>query len=365
MNTFILSPCGISTLLAVCKDEQRKILNINANASSAKDVIEADRLAIDDLINNAQEALQNANNVAVRRMSAELGALTLYYNDRLDFKNDVHFLLSSDTWLGEACTNLIRGWLEHKGATCIVHRQEGLQTQKLPDFHNALAELAPQLIEQIDEYKKKHFRVAFNLTAGFKAVQGFLQTLGMFHADELIYVFERTDHLMRIPRIPVRIDGIEDIRGHLDAIRKLSLGLSTQKEELSGVPETMLLNVDDEIILSAWGNIFWQEAQKILYEEKIYAPVCDKVRLTHTFISDVKKLPPDRLVILNQRLDQLCRSMHKSDSLAALSFKKLKGKPVPGSTHEFNAWSDKDAKRCFGHFEDDCFIIDQLEKHLK
>jgi hypothetical protein len=43
----------------------------------------------------------------------------------------------------------------------------------------------------------------------------------------------------------------------------------------------------------------------------------------------------------------------------------LKGKPHPQATHECDAWSDKDAKRLYGHFEaTETFIIDSLSSHL-
>jgi len=364
MNTFIISPCGISTLLSGRSKEERDVLIKYANVASPNETPEDDLAEIERLISQAREALLHTDLAAVRRMSAEIGALTLYYEDQLDFKNDFHFLLSSDTWLGEKGAQLIREWLVHKGAACVVHRQEGLQMLHMKDFHNALAELAPQLIEQIAGFKKKHYKVVFNLTAGFKAVQGFLQTLGMFHADELIYLFERTNHLMRIPRIPVQIDGLEEVRTHLGSIRRLAIGLPVAADELDDVPETMLLNIDGEYILSAWGNIFWQEAKKVLYKEMIYPPPCNKVRLAETFFNSAKKLSTERLVILNQRIDQLCRMLSTNDNLDSLNFKPLAGKPVSGSTHEFYAWSDGDAKRCFGHFKGDIFIVDKLDEHL-
>ncbi len=37
---------------------------------------------------------------------------------------------------------------------------------------------------------------------------------------------------------------------------------------------------------------------------------------------------------------------------------------MPPSTNEMDAWSDRDAKRIYGHFEEDVFVIDRLYKKL-
>ena len=47
-----------------------------------------------------------------------------------------------------------------------------------------------------------------------------------------------------------------------------------------------------------------------------------------------------------------------------LDFKQIKGKAMSPSTHEIDAWSDKDAKRIFGHYEGDAFVLDKLNKGL-
>lgn len=54
----------------------------------------------------------------------------------------------------------------------------------------------------------------------------------------------------------------------------------------------------------------------------------------------------------------------KRCNLSSLNFKELKGNPKPPSTHECDAWADQDAKRLFGHFEKDSFVLDQLAKAL-
>jgi hypothetical protein len=42
----------------------------------------------------------------------------------------------------------------------------------------------------------------------------------------------------------------------------------------------------------------------------------------------------------------------------------LKGNPIAGSTHEFDAWADADARRVFCHYENGALILDKLGKAL-
>ena len=47
------------------------------------------------------------------------------------------------------------------------------------------------------------------------------------------------------------------------------------------------------------------------------------------------------------------------------TFKKLHGKPCPGSTHELYAWNDGSTGRLFAHFEDNGTVVfDRLDGHL-
>jgi hypothetical protein len=51
------------------------------------------------------------------------------------------------------------------------------------------------------------------------------------------------------------------------------------------------------------------------------------------------RLPPDRLRLVGERIDDLARHLElsRSDRLRSLYFKKLEGNPCPPSTHELDA----------------------------
>jgi len=106
----------------------------------------------------------------------------------------------------------------------------------------------------------------------------------------------------------------EDLK-HLKTWRRLALGLPVKPEKCREIPDSFLLNLDEE--LAPWGEL-------ALHLER-----------------------PDHP---NPR---------------SLYCHKLSGTPVPGCTHEIYAWSDKNAGRifgiCHGHRR---FEIKQLGEHL-
>jgi hypothetical protein len=48
-------------------------------------------------------------------------------------------------------------------------------------------------------YRESGYHIVFNLTGGFKSIQGWMQTLGMFYADEIVYIFETGKELLPGP----------------------------------------------------------------------------------------------------------------------------------------------------------------------
>jgi putative CRISPR-associated protein (TIGR02619 family) len=176
-------------------------------------------------------------------------------------------LLSTDTWLGEEAAKLVAKWLDNHNLRVEVRRQADLQTSDLAAFQLALSELVHWSEETLPRFHQSGYRVIFNLTGCFKSVQGFLQTLAMFYADEVVYIFETTPELMRIPRLPVRISAEEMIRDHISLFRRLALRLTVTNAE--GVPETLLMQLDGQIALSPWGELVWQREGKRLYEQRV------------------------------------------------------------------------------------------------
>ncbi len=336
-----------------------------ANEPTAAAIPTADRQCLEALIQHVQGALlaEGTDLAMATRMSAEINGIVKLYGGQFQPKrSDCHYLLSTDTWLGQQTAQLIADWLQQQGCTHTqVLHQKDLQTKDMQAFQSALADLVQWCEQTVDGYRQRGFRVIFNLTGGFKSVQGFLQTLAFFYADETVYVFETSD-LIRIPRLPVRLVAAETVRENLMTFRQLSLGLPA--EHLEQVPETLLLRIDDQVALSPWGELVWQRTKKQLYAEALHPAPSPQIIFTDRFRRSVEGLAPDRLVLVNERIDALARFLQDGFNSPSLDFKPLRGNPCPPSTHEIDAWADQDAKRIFGHYEGNCFVLDKLDQGL-
>lgn len=363
----ILSPCGTSLLTNGSTDEERRLLNRHANTRTVDDLGE-DRAAVEGRVSAVQRLLANADAVQAKRASAELNGILSLYDEEPKNARDHHIVLCTDTWLGEQTGRIVEGWLRRNGHTSVeLRRQSDLQTADLQLFQSALSDLVQWLDSMIDGYRQQQYRILFNLTGGFKSVQGFLQTLGNLYADETLYVFEAPNSpLLRIPRLPVRLDIIDTVRQHINVIRRLANGLSVSSTDLSGVPETFLLRIDNAVSLSPWGTVVWEQARKKLYCERVWPTPSDRIQYGPEFLDSTQGQPGDRWLNLNDKLDKLAVYLEgdQTKPLRSLDLKALKGNPKPPSTHEFNAWADRDAKRVFCHYEGDTLILDRLDKAL-
>ncbi len=367
VRRFILSPCGTSFLTNGSTDAQRKAIYKYANAKTSADIPPDDLTLLEDRIREVQSKLAQATVEEAARMSAELNGIIKFYGGKLQDFQDFHCLLCTDTWLGEQTARLVESWLRQSGFVNLdVHRQSDLQTASLMEFQSALSDLVHWAESTIVGYRESGYLIIFNLTGGFKSVQGFLQTLATFYADETFYIFETSTDLLRIPRLPVKLDALDEIRDRLQIFRRLAMGLPVRENDLDGIAETLLLKIDDNVGLSPWGDLVWVRTRSELYRDRVHPAPSSKIAFSKKFEASVKGLPGDRCELINQRLDQLAcyLEIRSRPNPEALQFQPIEGKKKLPSTHEFYAWSDLDAKRIFGHFDGDTFILDELDKHL-
>lgn len=363
----VFSPCGTSLLTNGSSEDERRLLNRHSNSRSLEEMGD-DRSTVEARVQRVRESTSAMNSNAARRAAAELnGILTLSDEEPKDCRYH-HVLLCTDTWLGEQTGRIVEDWLRSHGHTSVeLRRQSDLQTANLQLFQSALSDLVQWLHSTIDGYRRQQYRIVFNLTGGFKSVQGFLQTLGNLYADETVYVFEAPNSpLLRIPRLPVRLDITDTVRSHLRVIRRLANGLSVPSADLSGVPETFLLRIDDAVSLSPWGTVVWEQARKELYGEQVWPAPSDRFKFGRDFLNGTQGQPRDRLLNVNDKLDKLAAYLEgtQSRSLKSLNLKALNGNPKPPSTHEFDAWADRDAKRVYCHYDGNTLVLDRLDSAL-
>lgn len=352
----IVSTCGTS-LLTNLAGEQRSLVTRWANARRPEDVPAKDRQHLQNLIDKARARMQDADHAERAKLSAEYNGLACYYDSRFAPK-DQHWLIATDTWLGQATAGIL---VDILGESAQVKRIPYLRTEDLVDFRLAMSALVRMCAEEI---RPLGLHVVFNLTGGFKSVQGFMQALGMLYADETIYVFESSRELLRLPRLPIRLDAESTVRDTLHIWRRLAARLPVQQTEAAKIPEIFLFTIGGENELSEWGELVWQEVRHKLLSEKLLPSIDDKVRFGPRFEASTTNCSRDELRQINERIGELARHLHDPTfNLRHLDFKKL-NISHQGSTHECDAWAQSGAKRLFGHFEGGVFILDRLGEGL-
>ncbi len=366
---FILSPCGTSLLTNGWGHKERSLVFKNANRKRREDVCSEERTVLEDRIQSLKIALERATPQEVSKMSAELNGIVSFYDGDISLpRNDYHLLLATDTWLGEETARLVERWLNKANSRFVVevYRHLDLQTEDLYSFQLSLSELIKRLDEQLNNFKMAGYEIIFNLTGGFKSIQGFLQTISNFYADQTIYIFESSSKLLKIPSLPVKLEFLDSFKQDIAIYRRIHLNLRVSKDEISKIKGIFILQVGDEVAFSPWGELMFAKAKEKIYAEMLLPPPKgSNIRYSKKFERDVDELPPDRKYLINKRVDQLIKRLKDcSYNPASLDFKSLKGNPLPPSTHEIDAWSDKDARRIFGHFEGKTFVLDSLGKGL-
>lgn len=363
MNWTILSPCGTSLLTNRTDEDLRKLLISKSNDKNPESIPEDDAERISEHINCVSAFLQTASQGDVCEASAELNAIVkLYHEHKRQRRNteDFHWLLCTDTWLGETAAKLVKEWLNRQGLNAEVHRQTDLQTQTIDGFQLSLSELTKWCYENLPPPNQQHSKVIFNLTGGFKSVNGFLQTLGMFRADEIVYIFEGEQKLLSIPRLPIGLASKELIKQHLQDFRRLSLGLEIRDNP--SIPETFLLRIGNETTLSPWGELQWNECKKEVYSEQLHPSPDEQIVVGKTLSSEAKS-HSHKYREMNEQIDRLLQyfASGKQQHLNSLSFEKVKGSE---NCYEFKAWDDEQGFRFFGHYEGEKFVIDELKRGL-
>ena len=287
---WILSPCGMSLLTWGVSDSIRRLLSRHANAPSADQIPASDRVLLQDHLYKRKKEFLSLSPKEAAKWSAEIhGIYRIYQGDFSRALGDVHVLLATETWLGKETARIVQSWLQAQGIFPELWDDlEGLRTDSLDGFHRAIGELIGRLHEQIPAYQKSGYRILFNLTGGFKSIQGILQTLAQFYADEAIYIFETSTELLRIPKIPIKIDlSLFKNPQTLKTWRRIVLGLPVPEEQWrSLIPETLLWVVEKEPIPSVWGELLWKNVRQEIYGEAFHEPPSDRIRYSESLSYD-------------------------------------------------------------------------------
>lgn len=236
----------------------RDAANLNEN-----DTPETVKKIISILEERANVKLDNVNIPEIRRASAELnGIYGVYQEDFSKGKEDYHFLIATDTIQGTTTAQIVENFLRKQSLTnTSIYAPSGLSTTSTETFSVGIDDLIVWLQETIPPLRESKYKICFNLVGSFKSLQGYLNTIGMFYADEIIYIFEgEKSDLITIPRLPISVD-TSLFKPYTMQLALLDSGAGLSPQETTEIPETMLGEVDGKMVLSTWGNLIWNQCK--------------------------------------------------------------------------------------------------------
>jgi putative CRISPR-associated protein (TIGR02619 family) len=380
MPLFNVVTCGTSLLTSRLDKDKRAIVFKHANKKK-QDYAPEELQQIDALLSLQREKLLSADEQTARMFSAELNGLIGYYRERCESdcstNGDLTCLICSDTYQGKQVAHILAEWGRNHDMNMTVQPIDDLSTACREEFQLGINNLVDWCQANLPGYRQSGYRVVFNLVGGFKALQGYMQTLGMFYADEIIYIFETSKELLSIPRLPLDLNAnIKKIlRDNLPLVRKLyslhELHFTTKRTECHELPDLLLNVVGNDCEISAWGKLMFCNFKNELYCKSLLPPWSDRILYAKGLDNLVDKtLDPDKRVLLNEAIDKLCVYFHTDGrvNIASLNLRPLRA-PLGPSTHEFNAWSTQNAWRCFCHYEnkqgdEKSIVIDAIDVGL-
>jgi putative CRISPR-associated protein (TIGR02619 family) len=356
----ILSTCGTSILTnSNPSKEVQAALTRHSNVKKAEDIPMLDKQNIEEHINKILADFLNDTLINAQAKSSELnGVLTYYDNNFVNAKGDLHYLLVTDTWLGQVTAKVIKQWLEKYNIKVQLYSHNDLQTADWNRFSSSLSDLVIWCHDTIGPLRSA-YHIVFNLSGGFKSETGFMQVLGMFYADEMVYIFERSRELMRIPKLPIKMEDEPWVCEDLHDIRRASIGLSVGKK--SGI---YWFTIDNESSLTPWGELVFKRHQDEIYKKEILPSITKQVVFNNNFIDSCKNETPEHIREVNKKIDLLALKQESSVNLRSLDFKQLKGTPMSGSTHELDTWADGNPKRIFCSVKNCTIFLNKLDNAL-
>ena len=282
VGLLVVSSCGTSLLTNGADAAMRQLLLATADRREGE-LAPAERRAIEERLAAVRADLAGADEAQAGRAAAELDALLALAAEAPATVQPVqHLLIHTDTFQGAAVAAALARWLETRGAAVTLRGVAGLRLADPLALRLALADLARGLADALPGWRQAGWRIVFNLTGGFKAVQGFLQTLGSILADEVVYVFEGGGRPLHVPRLPIRFALEAPLEGAVELFRRLAAGYPVPAAAAAGLPETLVLEIDGEAVLSEWGHAVWAAVRDRFYGEAVLPPAlrADRVRAT-------------------------------------------------------------------------------------
>lgn len=278
-----------------------------------KDTPDPIKQIIFTLKERADRQLSNAKLAEIRRASAELnGIYGIYQNDLAQGKEDIHYLIATDTLQGKTTAQVVENFLREQGIINIsIYAPSDLSTASTEGFSWGIDKLIAWLQETIPLHKEQQYKICFNLVGSFKSLQGYLNAIGMFYADEIVYIFEgQNAELITIPRLPITVD-TNLLKPYVKQLALLETEATLTKEEVAGIPEAMVNKMYGQVDLSSWGKLIWNQCQEELLSGDLIA--FERLEYQDSFRNEYNKVknPQERLK-LQQTLAKVAHLLEQS-----------------------------------------------------
>ncbi len=216
-------------------------------------------------IDNIKRAITNWINGEKDKfnISAEVKSLKKISDE---LKEDLEvYLLASDTVLSKLAGEILQEWIPKIVPKCEVKKLEiikDLQIWYRKDFNKGMSNLISKIYEISGEYWDN---VIINITGGYKATIPYLTILAQINNCPIYYIFEDTDALIKIPKIPIDINwGIfekyEELFSQLEREDIIELK-SVNHEDLRDV-ESLLENADGLYSFNPLGVALWEKYKR-------------------------------------------------------------------------------------------------------
>jgi len=294
MKKIIISTVGTSLLTNIASKEERTKIYTNSNCSENecdKEIVEL----VEKLEKISFQKLKTSDSLEIKkRLSAELNGILGFYQSNPKDAEDIHYLISTDTMQGIKCANILTNYLSELGYNAQIFTPKSLNTKTKYNFDEGVKELISWCDSTLPGYKDSGYQVVFNLTGSFKSLQGYMNTIAMFYADKIIYIFESTNsELIEIPKLPIKID-TDIFTKFIDKLLLISAGLNPLVNSVTELPELMFDVIDKQVTFSVWGELVWQGIKKELMGNNLVElpslKYSDKFKKLFTEASQIDKI---------------------------------------------------------------------------
>lgn len=227
-----------------------------------------------------------------KKISAELNAFYGYREKLQEEKStDIHYLLYTDTLVGEIAANLLKKVMEQDGYHQVVlQKMEQLNTASVDNFHNGIKQLFGWLEKTLTVYTQNNrSNIIFNLTGGFKALQGYMNIAGMFYADKVVYIFESSNEVIEIPKLPIAINDPK-IQTYAKEFLIAEVQNTVESHYVKNLDAVYKEEIDNLATLSPIGLLAWHKYKRdilsknlldfdgLVYEDSFHKDFKDKLR---------------------------------------------------------------------------------------